>query len=61
MDPLRLHMLLIAATEYCDLSTTLAARVYRAAGVQLQERWPLAGCVVQYDRPTPTIITVGRQ
>ena len=61
MDPLRLHMFLIAATKYCNFSATLAARVYRAAVVQLQERWPLAGCVVQYDRATPTVITVGRQ
>ena len=61
MDPLRLHMFLIAATKYCDLSNTLAARVYRAAAAQLRERWPLAGCVVQYNRATPTVITVGRQ
>lgn len=61
MDPVRLHILLASAVHSARLTPALREGVYLRALQQCYARWPLAGCAVHYDGPTPQMIVVGRQ
>lgn len=60
MDPIRLHLFLTCALESCALPSPLAQLLFCQALRQLSERWPLAGCGVQYDSPHTYVVAVGR-